>query len=109
MGLFDKPSRSNVAEHTDEKELPFLAVSDLILFPGHSAPLSISNQAELRVIDRAMASGRRLVLGFFKEGKKQGSKDDLLPLGVEIRLLQVMKLPNSVSRVLVEALGRVEI
>lgn len=106
MGLFGKPTAPSLEGPSSGQELPFLALRNFIVFPGQNLPLATSKKNEQAIVEMALNGSRRLVLGFYDNSQKE---EVLLPLGLEVRILQVIKLPNSLGRVVLEGLERVHI
>jgi ATP-dependent Lon protease len=73
-------------------------------------PLLVGREASLRAVQEAMMLDRVIFLTAQKDvSKEDPAKDDLYRVGVIARILQVLKLPNGLMKVLVEGLIRARI
>ena len=77
------------------------------VFPYMTFPLLVGREASLLAVQEAMRRERIIFLTAQKEiTQEEPGKDDLHRVGVVARILQVLKLPNGVMKVLVEGLAR---
>lgn len=90
----------------DEKiALPVLALKDIVLFPGTTAPLFIGRKESLDALIAAknIGSGDSILLVTQKNHKKEHPKDtDLYKIGSLGRIIQSVKLPNGNFKLIVE-------
>jgi len=87
--------------------LPILPLKEILVFPYMTFPLLVGREASLLAVQEAMAQDRMIFLSAQKDVTQDNpAKDDLQRAGVIARILQVLKLPNGVVKVLVEGLGR---
>jgi ATP-dependent Lon protease len=121
MGFFDRFQKTDhvktdLTSHTLEstegnsvRGLPFLSISDILIFPGSTVPLYILKPAGQKSVDLAMSRDRKIIIGYPKSGQETITFETLESLATEAKLIQVMKLPNNTSRIIVEGLSRVKI
>ncbi|MBD3167285.1 endopeptidase La [bacterium] len=89
------------------ERLPVFPVRDQIIFPHMILPLLVGREATLRAIEAAMMDERLLVILAQRDpGMEEVGFDDLFHVGVVTRIVQVLKLPNGLVKVLVEGLVR---
>ncbi|MFQ5864265.1 MAG: endopeptidase La [bacterium] len=87
--------------------LPILPLKDVVIFPYMIFPLLIGRESSLRAIEESMMLDRLIFLSAQKDVSKEiPEKDDLYKIGVIARVLQVLKLPNGLMKVLVEGIIR---
>ncbi len=87
--------------------LPVLPLKEVVFFPYMLYPLLVGREVSMRAIHEAMMADKLIFLTVQKElVKDDPSKDDLYRIGVVARILQVLKLPNGLLKVLVEGLVR---
>jgi len=102
-------------EHNDEKlnikpRLPLLPLRDVVIFPYMIYPLLIGRPISINALQDAMIKDKLVFLVTQKNPSVDNpGQDDLFPVGVVARILQVMKLPNGTIKVLVEGLLRAEL
>ncbi|HEX6576030.1 MAG TPA: LON peptidase substrate-binding domain-containing protein, partial [Gemmatimonadaceae bacterium] len=87
-----------------------LPLRDVVIFPYVVIPLLVGRQASLAAIDAAVESDKLILLVAQKEGETQEpGAADLHRTGVLGRVLQVARLPNGSTRVLVEGFARAKV
>lgn len=100
MGLFDKNDKKPL------QELPFIALRDAVIFPHSTVPIYLTKPTAVAAVEAALTSGRRLFVGYVKDQESSPSKETVFSTGTVCRIVQIMKLPNNTSRVLLEGLER---
>ena len=87
--------------------LPVLPLKEVVLFPYMIFPLLVGREASLRAIQEALVLDKLIFLTAQRDVTKEDpGRDDLYRVGVVSRILQVLKLPNGLMKVLVEGLVR---
>jgi ATP-dependent Lon protease len=90
--------------------LPVLPLRDVVIFPYVVIPLLVGRQPSLAAIDAAVETDKLILLVSQKEGETQEpGAADLHRTGVLGRVLQVARLPNGSTRVLVEGFARARV
>ena len=90
--------------------IPVLPLRDVVIFPYVVIPLLVGRQPSLAAIEAAVESDKLILLVAQKEGETQEpGAADLHRAGVLGRVLQVARLPNGSTRVLVEGFARAKI
>ena len=89
---------------------PVLPLRDQVMFPNMVVPILVMREKSIQALEDAMM-GEQLILLLLQKDPAQdepGSKD-LYRVGVVARIMQVLKLPNGVLRVLFEGLARASV
>ena len=90
--------------------LPVLPLREVVVFPYVVIPLLVGRPASLAAIEAAVESDKLILLVAQKEGETQEpGAADLHRTGVVGRVLQVVRLPNGSTRVLVEGFARAKV
>ena len=90
--------------------IPVLPLRDVVVFPYVVIPLLVGRPASLAAIDAAVETDKLILLVAQKEGETQEpGAADLHLTGVLGRVLQVVRLPNGSTRVLVEGFARAKV
>jgi ATP-dependent Lon protease len=90
--------------------LPVLPLKEVVIFPYMTFPLLVGRESSLRAVQEAMMLDRVIFLTAQKDVTiDEPGKEDLHRVGVIARILQVLKLPNGLMKVLVEGLVRARI
>jgi ATP-dependent Lon protease len=93
-----------------EARIPVLPLRDVVIFPYVVIPLLVGRQPSLAAIDAAVEGDKLILLVSQKEGETQEpGAADLHRTGVLGRILQVARLPNGSTRVLVEGFARARV
>lgn len=90
--------------------LPVLPLRDVVVFPSMIFPLLIGRAGTLAAIEKAMLQERRILLVTQTDpATEEVQPKDLYSVGVVANVLQTMKLPNGLVKVLVEGVYRASI
>ncbi|HEY3294728.1 MAG TPA: endopeptidase La [bacterium] len=86
---------------------PVLPLRDVVVFPSMIFPLLIGRPGTLAAVERAMLGDRKLLLLAQRDSNQEDpTVQDLYQVGVIASVLQTLKLPNGLIKVLVEGLER---
>ncbi len=90
--------------------LPVFPVRDQIIFPRMVFPLLVGREGTLRAVEAGMIQDRLLLLLAQRDSAaEEVTYDDLYKVGIVAKVVQVMKLPNGLVKVLVEGLARAQV
>ena len=93
-----------------EERLPVLPLRDVVIFPYMVIPLLVGRQASLAAVEAALAGDRWIFLVAQRTADTQDpAAADLFRVGVVGRVLQVARLPNGTTKVLVEGVARAKV
>lgn len=89
---------------------PLLPLRDVVVFPYMVVPLFVGRKKSIKAIEEAMMKNRKIVLCAQKEAKTDDpNTSDLYKTGTIAEILQLLKLPDGIFKILVEGNTRVEI
>jgi ATP-dependent Lon protease len=92
------------------ERLPVLPLRDVVLFPYVVMPLIIGRAQSLAAVDAAAGDGNVVLLVAQRNADQQDpAATDLFRIGVVARLMQVVRLPNGTTKILVEGIARVRV
>ncbi|MDF2771098.1 MAG: ATP-dependent protease La [Geminicoccaceae bacterium] len=92
------------------ERLPVLPLRDVVLFPYVVMPLLIGRAQSLAAVDAAANDGNVLFLVAQRNSDQQDpGAADLYRVGVVARLMQVVRLPNGTTKILVEGIARARV
>lgn len=93
-----------------EDILPLIPLREVVVFPFMVTPLIIARDASVKALEQGISKDRLLFLVAQRSADvEQPDKKDIYRSGVVARILQVLKLPNGLVRILVEGLARARI
>ncbi len=89
------------------EEIPLLPLRDIVVFPFMVIPILVIRDTSVGALQSAMVHDRHIFLVLQKNPEVDlPGMDDIHPVGVIGRILQVLKLPNGTAKVLIEGLTR---
>lgn len=87
--------------------LPILPLKEVVIFPYMIYPLLVGRESSLKAIEESMLLDKMIFLVAQKNVLLESPEtQDLFKVGVVARILQVLKLPNGLMKVLVEGIVR---
>ncbi|NOX96735.1 MAG: endopeptidase La [Nitrospirae bacterium] len=89
------------------KNLPLLPLRDVVVFPHMVIPLLVGRESSLEAVEKTMEKDHLILLAAQKEAKvNDPTEADIHRVGTVAEILQVIKLPDNSTRVLVEGIFR---
>ncbi len=90
--------------------LPVLPLRDVVLFPGTVYPLLIGRSSSLKIVDKVLKNDRLVLL----IAQKDPSVEEVAPrllykTGVVGKIVQVLRLPTGMSKILIEVLAKAHV
>ncbi len=99
---------SDDSNKKNNQELPLLPLRDLIVFPHMMIPLFVGRDKSVNALDEAMNNQTDIVLVAQKDAKINSPKsDEIYTVGTIGTIIQLLRLPDSTVKVLVEGKRRV--
>jgi len=90
--------------------LPLLPVRDVVIFPYMVLPLAVGRSKSIKALEEAMARDRLIFLVTQKKIQTENpGREDVYSVGVVAEILQLLKMPDGTSKILVEGLERAKI
>ncbi|MBN2471952.1 MAG: endopeptidase La [Anaerolineae bacterium] len=91
-------------------EAPLVALRDLVVYPSMVTPLFVGRESSLLAIQTAQAEGQTVIgVAQYDPSLPSPGPDDLFPLGTEMAMGRVMRMPDGTVSVLAQGRRRVEI
>ena len=95
-------------EGMDDSGIPVLPLRDVVVYPHMVIPLFVGREKSIVALERAMHAGKRILLiAQRKADLDDPQPEDLYEVGTLATILQLLKLPDSTVKVLVEGGERV--
>lgn len=90
--------------------LPLLPLRDVVVFPFMVVPLFVGRKKSIKAIEEAMQRDRKILLVAQRQSKTDDPEiQDLYHTGTVAEILQLLKLPDGILKILVEGTTRVRI
>jgi ATP-dependent Lon protease len=88
-------------------QLPLLPLKNVVLFPHMIVPLYVGRERSINALEEAMTQGKQVFLCTQRQADCEDPKEeDLYRVGVLGEVVQMLKLPDSTIKVLVEGSSR---
>ena len=95
---------------TFDDKLPLIPLREVVVFPYMEYPLIIARDASIKALEHGVNNDRLLFLTAQRNPDVENpAKEDVHRTGIVARILQVVKLPNGLIRVLVEGIVRARV
>lgn len=105
-----KPSEPNSIIDTIPEELPILPLRDIVIFPYMIFPVLVGREQSIRAANFAVEHTKYIFLSTQKKsGIEDPSEKDLYPEGTVAKIVQILKLPNGLMKILVDGLFQARI
>lgn len=89
---------------------PVLPLRDIVVFPYMVVPLFVGRKKSVRAIEEAMLKNRKIVVCAQKNAKTdEPSKEELFTTATVAEILQLLKMPDGILKILVEGTKRIKI
>ena len=91
-------------------QIPVLPLRDMVVYPHGVHPLFVGTESSILALDAAMSNDKQILLVAKREAEAENpTADDLFDVGTVATILQLLKLPDSTVKVLVEGGQRARI
>jgi ATP-dependent Lon protease len=91
-------------------KLTMLPLRDVVVFPYMVIPLFVGRQKSLKAIDMAMKGSKEILVVTQKSPSTDDpAPDDLFEVGTVVQVMQMLKLPDGIVKILVEGVFRARI
>ena len=95
---------------SDSGRYPVLTLRDVVVYPNMVIPLFVGRERSINALQTAMDEDKRILLVTQKDAETDEPEvDDLFDVGTLSTVLQMLKLPDGTTKVLVEGGQRVRI
>ncbi|MDR2780014.1 MAG: LON peptidase substrate-binding domain-containing protein, partial [Synergistaceae bacterium] len=83
--------------------IPVLPVRDIVIFPGVIAPLFVGRPHSLKSVEEASVSDKNLlVVAQSDNSSEDPGPDDLYSVGTMCHVIQMVRLPDGATKILIE-------
>ncbi|MGY6552920.1 MAG: endopeptidase La [Wenzhouxiangella sp.] len=97
-------------EHPPRQPTPVLSLRDVVVFPHMVIPLFVGRERSVRALEETMNVDKRILLVTQKNPETESpGAEDLFECGTIASILQMLRLPDGTTKVLVEGVERVRI
>ena len=101
---------SQDSDTPEEGTCPVLPVRDMVLFPGIIMPLFVGRPRSIRAMESALLQDKKVfVAAQTDNGTEDPEIGDLYKVGTLCNVLQVVRVPDGTTKVLVEGIARMRV
>ena len=105
-----KPSEINSIIDSIPDKLPVLPLRDIVIFPYMIFPVLVGREQSIRAANKAAEDSKYIFLSTQKKSAvEEPSSKDLYPEGTIAKIVQILKLPNGLMKILVDGLFQARI
>jgi ATP-dependent Lon protease len=84
-------------------QIPILPLRDVVVFPYMMFPVLVGRESSLRAVQHALEGDKHIFLAAQKNSLvEEPGAQDLFPEGTVARIVQILKLPNGLMKILVD-------
>ena len=95
---------------TTRQPTPVLSLRDVVVYPHMVIPLFVGRERSVLALDESMNVDKRILLITQKSAEtEEPSPEDLFEYGTLATILQMLRLPDGTTKVLVEGVERVRV
>jgi ATP-dependent Lon protease len=110
FGLFNIDGLPDDGEELLSEDLPLLPLRDTVVFPQMMTPLLVGRDRSLKAVEEAVNDNHHLIVVAQRDPEVQEpGLEDLHPIGVEMVVGRVLRMPDGTTNILGQGRRRVEI
>ena len=103
-------TKTTISSTVSSQPTPVLSLRDVVVYPYMVIPLFVGRERSILALDKAMDVDKRIVLVTQRSADiDDPAEADLFKVGTLATVLQLLKLPDGTTKVLVEGGERVQI
>ncbi|GBD88347.1 lon protease 1 [bacterium BMS3Abin03] len=100
----DATNENSIIDNMPEK-LPILPLRDIVIFPYMIFPVLVGREQSIRAANYATENTKYIFLSTQKRSNiEEPAKNDIYPDGTVAKIVQILKLPNGLMKILVDGL-----
>lgn len=110
FGPFDTDDLFDIEDSEAKDNYPLLPLRDSVVFPQMMTPIAVGRDRSIKAVEAAIASDHVLVVVTQRDAEIQDpGPDDLYPIGVEMVIGRILRLPDGTTNILGQGRRRVRI
>jgi len=107
--MLQEPSKDAVQTHESPASLPtrlpVLPLRDVVVFPSMIFPVLVGRESSLRAVNEALERGKYIFLAAQRNSvTEEPGRDDIYHDGTIAKIVQILKLPNGLMKILVDGI-----
>lgn len=104
------PEQPATTPVVNDGQTPILSLRDVVVYPYMVIPLFVGRERSMRALDEAMTKDKRILVVTQRSPEtEEPGPDDLYEVGTLATILQLLRLPDGTTKVLVEGTERVRL
>jgi ATP-dependent Lon protease len=99
-----------IMDQDNDNIYPILPIRDVVLFPGIIIPLFVGRPRSMKAIENALLRSKKVFVVTQKRvDTEDPESDDLYEMGTLCNILQMVRIPDGTTKVLVEGISRMKV
>jgi ATP-dependent Lon protease len=99
-----------IMDQDNDNIYPILPIRDVVLFPGIIIPLFVGRPRSMKAIENALLRNKKVFVVTQKRvDTEDPESDDLYEMGTLCNILQMVRIPDGTTKVLVEGIARMKV
>lgn len=108
--LVKEKKAARVAITATPSKIPILPLRDVVVFPYMVFPVLVGRDSSLKAVHHAIEGDKQIFLAAQKNSLvEEPSAQDLFPEGTVAKIIQILKLPNGLMKILVDGIAQATI
>ena len=110
FGLFDIDDFADNDDESIAGDYPLLPLRDTVVFPQMMTPLAVGRDRSIKAVEAAIANDNLLIVVAQRDAEvERPGVDDLFPIGVEMVVGRILRMPDGTTNILGQGRRRVRI
>jgi ATP-dependent Lon protease len=107
--LKEKEAPASVDETEIAQELPIMPLPDTVIYPHIVAPLLVTDDNLIKLIDEALVGDRIIGVVTLRDSEQSPEPENLYGVGSAVAIARMFKLPDGKMQLLVQGIARIGI
>ena len=105
----DRDAQTPIDEMEIALELPIMPLPDTVIYPHIVAPLLVTDDDLIKLIDDSLAGDRIIGVVTLRDGEQEAEPGNLFDVGSAVAIARMFKLPDGQMQLLVQGVARISI
>src|SRR5450756_74859 len=105
----DREAQTPLDEMEIAKELPIMPLPDTVIYPHIVAPLLVTDDNLIKLIDEALVGDRVIGVVTLRDSEQEPEPENLYDVGSAVAIARMFKLPDGQMQLLVQGVARIRI
>ncbi|MBK5093256.1 MAG: LON peptidase substrate-binding domain-containing protein, partial [Actinobacteria bacterium] len=103
----DREAETPIDEMEIAQELPIMPLPDTVIYPHIVAPLLVTDDNLIKLIDEALVGDRIVGVVTLRDSEQEPEPENLYDVGSAVAIARMFKLPDGNMQLLVQGVARI--